>query len=616
MISWTRLSKKLFVIFFDCLICLLTVWLSYCLKFEKFVFLEEVSIWAFLLSSSLVLSIFLISGPYNIIFHRSGLASFKTLSLALVVYFVSFAAIVTFFPALEIPISVGFVQPLIFFCLLTISRAIPRVWIDQTAGKKQLRKIAIFGAGESGYRLGLQLINHKTMELVAYFDDDKSLQNQYLNGVKIHPPTKLDEVSKAKNIDEVFLSIPSVGRARRSELVSRIRNCGVSIREIPTIGELVAEKMSLPSLQDLDLGYILGRGISLPRKELLEKNILNKVVVVSGAGGSIGSELCHQIHQWKPRRLILVEQNEFALYEIHRSLTEIVSNEHIEIIPLLLSVTDREGMRQMMGRYRPDTLYHAAAHKHVPLLEMNALAAIKNNVFGTLITVETSIEFHVSNFVLISSDKAVRPTNVMGATKRIAELIVQAQAKSQIETTLSMVRFGNVLGSSGSVIPKFIEQLKRGGPLTVTHPEVTRYFMTIPEAAQLVIQAGGMAQGGEVFVLDMGPSVKIINIAKKVIEFSGFSVRDEKNLNGDIEISITGLRPGEKLHEELLIDNRPEPTEHPSIMQSFEESIDLKNLIPKLERLEIEVNIHDEKSARETLSCLVPDFTPQSNTVN
>jgi FlaA1/EpsC-like NDP-sugar epimerase len=365
----------------------------------------------------------------------------------------------------------------------------------------------------------------------------------------------------------------------------------------------------------LDIDDLLGRDSVAPDQSLLSKNIFEKVVLVTGAGGSIGSELCRQIISIKPAKLLLVEQSEFALYAIHQELQQKIGFE-VQIIPLIASVKDAVRMREILSAWQPHTLYHAAAYKHVPLVEHNPAEGIKNNVFGTLQTAQLAVEYGVSDFVLISTDKAVRPTNVMGASKRLAELVLQALAVENPLTKFSMVRFGNVLGSSGSVVPKFRQQIHNGGPITLTHPEITRYFMTIPEAAQLVIQAGAMAKGGDVFVLDMGESIRIIDLAKRMIELSGLTIKDDGNPDGDIEIEITGLRPGEKLYEELLIGNNPESTQHKKVMKAHEDFIGWMELKERLVSLESALNTNNVNAIRDLMIKLVAGYVPDDEIVD
>ena len=378
-----------------------------------------------------------------------------------------------------------------------------------------------------------------------------------------------------------------------------------------SMGDLIHGNMSVADLRDLEIEDLLGREPIAPFPELMSAKITDKVVLVTGAGGSIGGELCRQIRYLRPKKLLLVDHSEAALYAIHQEIEEKLNNQQLPVIPLIASVQDQKRIAEILNKWCPDTIYHAAAYKHVPLVEHNPAEGIRNNVFGTLILANMAMQAKVNNFIFISSDKAVRPTNIMGASKRLAEMILQAYAKYQSNTIFTMVRFGNVLGSSGSVVPKFREQIRAGGPISVTHPEMTRYFMTIPEAVQLVIQAGALASGGEVFVLDMGEPVKIMDLARRMVELSGLTIKSVDQPNGDIEIEISGLRPGEKLYEELLIGDNPEKTIHPRIIKSSEKFIELEKLLPRLVELEKNINeTNDILALRILISELVREYSP------
>ena len=470
-------------------------------------------------------------------------------------------------------------------------------------------KVLIYGAGQSGRQLALAMEHSSEIQIVGFLDDDKKLHGNILNGLPIYTPEHLVSLVTSLNVGQVLLAIPGVNRARRNEILEKVRKAQVAVRTLPNVSDLVQGRVSFSDIHELDIDDLLKREPAVPDNQLLVKSITGKVVMVTGAGGSIGSELCRQIVALSPSKLLLIDQSEFSLYEIHEELLNKVSG--IEIIPLIASVQDLKRIHQIISTWRPNTLYHAAAYKHVPLVEQNMIEGIKNNIYGTLNTAKAAMEYQVDYFVLVSTDKAVRPTNVMGATKRFAELILQAQAQLPCKTIFSMVRFGNVLGSSGSVVPKFRQQIRAGGPITLTHVEVTRFFMTIPEAAQLVIQAGSMAQGGDVFVLDMGQPVKIIELAKRMIELSGITLRDEENPDGDIAIEVTGLRPGEKLYEEILIGNNPEKTRHPRILRAQEEFLGWGDLEPKLIELDQLISEQDLKGIRNLLEKLPLGYSPK-----
>jgi FlaA1/EpsC-like NDP-sugar epimerase len=428
-------------------------------------------------------------------------------------------------------------------------------------------------------------------ELVGFVDDDASKVGRSVNGAPVFRPSSVGRLITELGVTDILLALPSASRTRRKQIIDGLRALPVHIRTLPDWADLASGRVTVQDFKELDIEDLLGRDPVPPNTELLARNLAGKVVLVTGAGGSIGGELCRQILAERPSRLLLLDHNEYGLYSIHQELQSLLEVRQlaVELVPLLGSVGSIERLRDICKVYAPHTIYHAAAYKHVPLVEANPAQGISNNVFGTLNLARVAVECGVASFVLISTDKAVRPTNVMGASKRMAELVLQALAAGQTETDatcFSMVRFGNVLGSSGSVVPLFRQQLAAGGPLTVTHAEVTRYFMTIPEAAQLVLQAGAMASGGEVFVLDMGEPVKIIDLARRMVELSGLKVRDAANPEGDVEIKVTGLRPGEKLYEELLIGDNPTPTAHPRIMKAHEDCLPWPDLEAQLHALQ------------------------------
>jgi FlaA1/EpsC-like NDP-sugar epimerase len=471
-----------------------------------------------------------------------------------------------------------------------------------------------------------------------------------LNGLPIHNPADLAEVLNGSSITDVLLALPSVSRQRRNEILTELKPHKVAVLTLPGLSDIATGKVSLSDVRELDIDDLLGREPVKPNGLLLNLNTYHKTVLVTGAGGSIGSELCRQILKTNPKQLLLVELSEFALYQIHQELQAALAGERvnvnepveggasdepesnagldIEIVPLLASVCDDVRMQEIMDTWKPHTVYHAAAYKHVPLVEHNPAEGVRNNVWGTRVCAEAAARNGVRNFVLISTDKAVRPTNIMGTTKRLGEMVLQALAEvnaaevsqggraPSAKTTFSMVRFGNVLGSSGSVVPLFREQIRNGGPMTLTHADITRYFMTIPEAAQLVIQAGAMGQGGDVFVLDMGEPVKIIDLAKRMVELSGLTVKNDLNPNGDIEIQVTRLRPGEKLYEELLIGDNPLPTSHSRIMKAHEDFLPWGELKTKLADLTQAVDVNDVPLIRTLLKGLVPGYQPDGDVVD
>lgn len=580
--------------------------------------------WAIGISIAIALPIFVVSGLYRAIFRYSGWPALITVARAVGVYGLLYASIFTAIGVKEVPRTVGIIQPILLLLFVGASRALARVWLGdqyQSILKRAARpKVLIYGAGRTGRQLAAAMANSHEMQVVGFLDDDDRLHGHVLNAQPIYGPGDLANLVSTLNISDVLLAMPSIGRKRRNEILSDMRSAHVSVRTLPSVTDLAQGKVSISDLRELDIDDLLGREPVVPNHILLSKNIVNKVVLVTGAGGSIGSELCRQILSVGPESLLLIEQTEFALYGIHQELEEKLPDLKTKLVPLLASVQDDQRMHEIMSTWKPDTVYHAAAYKHVPLVEHNPAEGIKNNVLGTLKTAKAAAENGVADFVLVSTDKAVRPTNIMGASKRLAEMVLQAlaanQSLSKTTTKFTMVRFGNVLGSSGSVVPKFRQQIRDGGPITLTHPEITRYFMTVPEAAQLVIQAGAMARGGDVFVLDMGQSVKIIDLARRMIELSGLTLRDEQNPDGDIAIEITGLRPGEKLYEELLIGDNPKPTSHPRIMKANEDFIPWSDLEARLSSLEVALNVNDVSLIRTMMQQLVPGYTPSDAIVD
>lgn len=476
-----------------------------------------------------------------------------------------------------IPMSIPFMYGFMMFAWVWLSRAVIRFMIKASYYSEIGRKrIAIYGAGDAGQQIAAALHRSDDHLPVFFIDDYASLQGQTVGGLKVYSVEKALQRFKKDRIDEILLALPSVGRVRKTEIIHQFESARLKITELPGLTRLVDGEIQVSDIQEVDIIDLLGRDPVPPISHLIAKNIQNKVVMVTGAGGSIGSELCRQIIKNKPKMLVLYELTEFALYDIDKELRQTAT---CEIVPILGTVQDQQKLERIIEQYQIQTVYHAAAYKHVPLVECNPIAGLKNNSIGTANSLNAAVKKGVETFVLISTDKAVRPTNVMGASKRMAELYCQAVAETKPATQISIVRFGNVLGSSGSVVPLFKQQIAKGGPITVTHPEVTRYFMTIPEASQLVIQAGALGSGGDVFLLDMGEPVRIQDLARQMIKLSGLKVRESGSLDGDIEIAYSGLRPGEKLYEELLIDqDNTEYTEHTRILRSFEKHFALDEI--------------------------------------
>ena len=627
-----RYAKRIIVLSVDVSLFVLTVWLAFYLRLGEFVPLSGNVFWAAAISVAFALPVFVVSGLYQAIFRYSGSMAMVSVSLAIAVYGLLYASVITAIGIAGIPRTVGIIQPLLLFFAVGGSRALARYWLGGVYRSQlhvaTLPKALVYGAGNAGRQLVSALASSGEMRPVGFLDDDHRLHGHDLNGQPIFSPADLSGLIASKGITHVLLAIPSASRRRRNEILKKIGQHHVVVRTLPSLTDLAEGRVTTSDLRELDIDDVLGREVVAPNHTLLAKNISSKVVLVTGAGGSIGGELCRQIIKLKPKKILLVEISEYALYAIHSELEGIrealEDNDAAGIVSLLASVQDEARMLEIMDTWQPDTVYHAAAYKHVPLVEHNLAEGVKNNVIGTLTTAQVAIEKGVSDFVLISTDKAVRPTNVMGASKRLAELCLQAlyalQAQKSAKlgkTKLSMVRFGNVLDSSGSVIPRFRKQIRDGGPITLTHPEITRYFMTIPEAAQLVIHAGAMARGGDVFVLDMGEPVKISDLARRMIELSGRSVRDENNPDGDIEIVVTGLRPGEKLYEELLLGDDPQPSlRHPKIQRAQDPCIPWHQLETDLNTLKNLLSHNNVEAILALLKKLVTGYQPNSRVVD
>ncbi len=615
-----RWAKCFIVLTLDTSLCVLTVWLAYYLRLGEFVALSGVASLTVLISIGTALPIFVVSGLYRAIFRYSGWPALLTVCLAISIYGLLYASIFTAVGIQDIPRTIGIIQPILLLVFVGASRAFARIWLgDRYQGilKQAARpKALIYGAGHTGRQLVAALANSHELEIIGFLDDDDRLHGHILNGKRVYNPKDLVSLTSTLALSSVLLAMPSLSRKRRNEILSQIQLAHVAVRTLPSVIDLAQGRVSVSDLHDLDVDDLLGREPASSNHILLIKNVHSKVVMVTGAGGSIGGELCRQILSLGPYKLLLIEQSESALYGIHQDLEARLSGRGPVLVPLLASVQDRDRMSEIMSIWRPDTVYHAAAYKHVPLVEHNVAEGVRNNVFGTLFVAQAATQNGISDFVLISTDKAVRPTNIMGASKRLAEILLQAFADRKSSTNFSIVRFGNVLDSSGSVVPKFRQQIREGGPITVTHPDVTRFFMTIPEAAQLVIQAGAMAKGGDVFVLDMGQSVKIIDLARRMIQLSGLTVKDEKNPDGDIAIEIVGLRPGEKLFEEVLLRDNPEKTIHPRILKAFEEFIPWLQLESKLNALKIALSVNDAELIRSMMQELVKGYAPSDGIVD
>ena len=613
-----RWVKQFAAMLVDAICALLATWLAFSLRLDEWHALIPEQKMAYILAVALSIPVFFQYNVYKTVLRFTGAHTLALMSKAVGIYGILYFAGIFMLASPYIYRSIGLVQPIILFILMALARMTASFAFGFRAygknGRPVLGTLLIYGAGHSGMQIASALRQSGQYFLAGYIDDSPQYQGSIINGLMVYSPTEISRLIDTHGVTDILLAMPSIDRKRRNAILSDLRELQVHVRSLPDLVDLAQGNITVLDIKELDPDDLLGRETVAPNRQLIEKNILGKTVLVSGAGGSIGSELCRQILQVGPKQLLLLDHSEFSLYAIESELrAQLNSNPQFktELIPLLGNVRDAERLESIFTKWNIDTVYHAAAYKHVPLVEHNPSEGLQNNVLGTLNLAQAAKKHRTPHFVLISTDKAVRPTNVMGATKRFAELVLQALAEQAgSDTCFSMVRFGNVLGSSGSVVPLFREQIKTGGPVTLTHAEVTRYFMTIPEAAQLVIQAGAMAKGGEVFVLDMGQPVKIYDLAKRMIELSGLSVKNAETGVGDIEIVVTGLRPGEKLYEELLIGENPTATSHPRIMMAKEDFLPWAALEAELTLMQKGLAGNDFQALVGQLQRLVNGYQP------
>ena len=627
-LNWSRLVKRLVVIAFDVAMSLAATWIAFTLRLDTPHWPDGSQWYVYAVAPVLAVPIFIRFGLYRAIFRYSGQAAMIATAQAVTVSGLLLLGILLWQKWPGVPRTVGALQPLVFLLLVGSSRAVARFWLAGMAGipKRLQGRLLIFGAGMAGAQTASAMGISGQYVMLGFIDDDPAKIGRSINGVPVFSKAEIPAVVAQQGITDILLALPSATRARRNGIIDSLRALPVHIRTLPGLADLASGRVTVRDFRELDVEDLLGRDTVPPDQALLARALTGQVVLVTGAGGSIGGELCRQIVGHRPRCLVLFDHNEFGLYTIHAELEALCAalSLVVDLKPVLGSVSSYPSLQALFQTYSPALVYHAAAYKHVPLVESNAGIGIINNVFGTLNVARAALEARTGRFVLVSTDKAVRPTNVMGASKRMAELVLQALSAESApsfqsldgvpgaglvnQTCFTTVRFGNVLDSSGSVVPLFRKQLEEGGPLTVTHLDVTRYFMTIPEAAQLVLQAGAMAHGGEVFVLDMGEPVKIFDLAERMVRLSGLSLRDEASPDGDIAISITGLRPGEKLYEELLIGDNPEPTAHARIMKAREDSVPWSRLAPDLLALQTMAQQQDVPAIKALLSCHVQGY--------
>jgi FlaA1/EpsC-like NDP-sugar epimerase len=610
----SRAKKRVITLCIDSLFIAMAFWLALIVRLDSVEPLKSADNWLLLaLLIPISLYAFISLGLYRAVLRYMNSQALWAIVLGTVI-----TTLVLVLLAFFIGVSIPRTMPLIFawLCLLTVggSRVLVRALIGKiTTSNKEL--VIVYGAGSAGMQLATALNAGPEYFVSVFIDDDVNKQGSIIQGIPVCAFSNIDELIKKRKATKVLLAIPSATRARRKQVLAQLESLTIKVLSIPSMADVVEGKAKLSEIRDVSVEDLLGRDPVTPKPELMTANISNKIVMVTGAGGSIGAELCRQIVNIKPTKLVLFERSEVALYSIEKELAEYIVRQDlvIELIPILGSVQRVNRLETVMISFGVQTVYHTAAYKHVPLVEHNVVEGVRNNVFGTYYAAKAAINAKVATFVLISTDKAVRPTNVMGATKRMAELVLQGLAQeqgSQHNTRFCMVRFGNVLGSSGSVVPLFRRQIQQGGPITLTHPDITRYFMTIPEAAQLVIQAGAMGKGGDVFVLDMGDSVKIKDLATKMVKLSGLEIKTEDNPHGDIEIKCTGLRPGEKLYEELLIGNNVAQTAHERIMTANEVMLPLKELNVFIDALDTACHNFEHEKIRQLLCDAPTGFNP------
>jgi len=606
-----RITKQVIMIAVDSALVMIILLTSFSIRFSYFYWPENEMIWVIFGSPLIAIPVFFTFKMYHSVIRYIGSKALYSIFQAVTLYSVLWGLVDEMFALQVIPRSVIFINWMLCLILISSSRVIARsIFADRSVTKLNKRiNVIIYGAGRAGIELSRSLNSTGGYSHIAYLDDNEKLSDSIINGVYVFDPSQVELLITKYQVENIFIALPSISRKNRKKIIEKLSPLPVKIKTLPSMSELAEGKVKIDDLREINIKDLLGRKSVEPNTKLLKTKINGKVVLVTGAGGSIGSELTRQIIKFKPKHLILFEISESALYQIQQELSMKV-DANIEISPVLGSVKDYKRMIVVFNYFKVHTIYHAAAYKHVPIVEYNQSEGVLNNSIGTMLATKAAIKSNVETFVLISTDKAVRPTNTMGATKRVAELTLQALSKMSHNTSLTMVRFGNVLDSSGSVIPLFKRQIKEGGPITITDKNMVRYFMTIPEAVELVIQAGAMGKGGDVFVLDMGEPVKIYDLAEKMVSLSGLQLIDDEHPDGDIDIKYTGLRPGEKLYEELLVGNNVSKTENKLIFRAEEEMIEWEVLEPILKKLEKAASNGEDGYVRSLLMTAVPEFKP------
>jgi FlaA1/EpsC-like NDP-sugar epimerase len=606
-----RIYKQFIMLLVDILTLVFALWLSFVLRLGEIWPAEyiESSWWLFLIFPIVMVPLFVRLGLYRAVLQYVGIKVITTTFQATTISCLVIGFLMMFFRESNLPRSVlpifWFISNVFVITTRFLFKGYLYSWDSFVNARKQT---IIYGAGNAGFQLVESLTKSEIYAPVAFIDDDKTKQGTILNYLEVFAFDKIEELIKKKEAKVLLFAVPSATHKQRMQILRRLTKFPIEVKVLPSMDNIVDGVVSIDNIKHVEVGDILGRNPVPPKKELLKRNIKDKNIVVTGAGGSIGSELSRQIIKLSPKKVILIDNSEFNLYTIHQELSSLLNN--VEIIPVLCTVTNYHQLKKVISEHKVNTIYHAAAYKHVPMVELNVVSGVYNNVVGTYNIAKVADELQVENMVLVSTDKAVRPTNVMGASKRFSEFVLQAFADNS-STCFSMVRFGNVLDSAGSVVPLFRKQIKEGGPVTVTHRNITRYFMTIPEAVQLVLQSGTMAKGGDVFVLDMGEPIKIIDLAYKMIHLSGLTPIDNENPDGDIRIEFTGLRPGEKLYEELLIGNDVEQSAHPRIMQAKESKLSMDILLNCIQIIKQARENQDEKNVKDLLLKYVVGYTSE-----
>ena len=610
-LQMSRTSKQGILMLVDSMLVVLVFYSSLYIRLGEVEIIYKDNNYLFLFLPIFALPVFKKIGLYKEVLRYIDLSSLKKFAIAVSLYslfIIPYALLIEF---REMPRSLPFINWMLLMISIVAIRIIGQLFLTRSSlidsNQKSKKNILIYGAGSAGIQLAKSIRYSPVLNPIGFIDDDRNLANTRILGLSVNHSESISDILLRHNISEILLAMPSIDILSKRNIIEKLAIHKIIVRSVPSFNDLIEGKLKIDQLRTVSIVDLLGREVVPPIKQLLEKNILNKVVLVSGAGGSIGSEISRQISTLKPLKLILLDNSEFSLYRINNELQD--KFPEINIYPVICNVLDRDRISVLLEKFRVNTIYHAAAYKHVPLVEHNIFPALENNILGTLTLAELAVLNNIESFVLVSTDKAVRPTNFMGASKRLSEIVLQVMARNKkVKTIFSMVRFGNVLDSSGSVIPLFNKQIKKGGPITLTSMKITRYFMTIPEAAQLVIQAGAMAKGGDVFILDMGKPIKIYDLAKKMIKLNGFSERTNENPKGDIEIKIVGLRPGEKLYEELLISDNAIETNHKKIFRSFESSPSSKELKIFIRDLKDAIKSNNFETLLSCLSKMIPEF--------